>query len=171
MDRWISRAGSCRISAQRLSFGRKSLLALFRVILACLTKDVLAFVPGPYRPRSTTRRSIPTYSKRWFVMEWLLHNHVVYEDGKFTVQSLDNTLVANINWRLFCLNSFFKGNVRYPVYTCRDPISLILETRFYLILGTRWQFSLVLATRIGSSKCLKKPWFKWYCFSTLCPRF
>jgi len=25
--------------------------------------------------------------------------------------------------------SFFKENVRYPVWTCRDPISLILGTR------------------------------------------
>ena len=31
---------------------------------------------------------------------------------------------------------FFKENVRYPVWTCRDPISLILGTRFSLILGT-----------------------------------
>jgi len=36
---------------------------------------------------------------------------------------------------------FFKENVRHPVWTCRDPISLILGTRFS-ILGTR----------------LKKPW-------------
>jgi len=33
--------------------------------------------------------------------------------------------------------SFFKENVRYPVWTCRDPISLNLGTRFSLILGTR----------------------------------
>jgi len=32
---------------------------------------------------------------------------------------------------------FFKENVRYPVRTCRDPISLILGTRFSLILGNR----------------------------------
>jgi len=32
---------------------------------------------------------------------------------------------------------FFKENVRYPVCTCRDPISLILENRFSLVLGTR----------------------------------
>ena len=33
---------------------------------------------------------------------------------------------------------FFKENVRNPVWICRDPISLILGTRFSLILGTRW---------------------------------
>ena len=32
---------------------------------------------------------------------------------------------------------FFKENVRYPVWICRVPISLILGTRFSLILGTR----------------------------------
>ena len=32
---------------------------------------------------------------------------------------------------------FFKENVRYPVWICRDPIYLILGTRFSLILGTR----------------------------------
>jgi len=31
----------------------------------------------------------------------------------------------------------FKENVRFPVWTCRDAISLILGTRFSLILGTR----------------------------------
>ena len=32
---------------------------------------------------------------------------------------------------------FFKENVRYAEWTCRDPISLILGTRFSLILGTQ----------------------------------
>ena len=32
---------------------------------------------------------------------------------------------------------FSKENVRYPVWICRDPIYLILGTRFSLILGTR----------------------------------
>jgi len=31
---------------------------------------------------------------------------------------------------------FFKENVRYPVWTSRDPISVILGTSFSLILGT-----------------------------------
>jgi len=43
---------------------------------------------------------------------------------------------------------------RYPVWTCRHPISLILRTRFSLILGTRFE---ILGTRIGSLKHLKKP--------------
>ena len=34
----------------------------------------------------------------------------------------------------------FKENVRCPIWTCRDPISLILGTWFSLILGTRWWF-------------------------------
>jgi len=31
----------------------------------------------------------------------------------------------------------FKENVRYPIWICKDPISVILGTRFSLILGTR----------------------------------
>jgi len=46
---------------------------------------------------------------------------------------------------------------------CRDPISLILGTRFSLILGTRSQFSLILETRIGSLKRIKKT-LPLYCF-------
>jgi len=65
------------------------------------------------------------------------------------------------------LNSFFKENVRYPIWTSRDPISLILGTRFSLILGTRWWFSLILGTRIGFREHLKKPWFK--CCKKHCP--
>jgi len=38
-----------------------------------------------------------------------------------------------------CLvQGFFKENVRYPVWICRDSISLILGTWFSLILGTWW---------------------------------
>jgi len=63
---------------------------------------------------------------------------------------------------------FFKENVRCPVWTCRDPIPLILGTRFSLILGIRYsilgtRFSLILGTRfsilgtpIGSLKDIKK---------------
>jgi len=40
---------------------------------------------------------------------------------------------------------FVEENVRYPVWTCRDPISLILGTRFS-----------ILGTGIGSLKHLKK---------------
>jgi len=35
------------------------------------------------------------------------------------------------------LQVFFKENVRNLVWICRDPISLILGARFFLILGTR----------------------------------
>jgi len=59
----------------------------------------------------------------------------------------------------FNLNQFFKENVRYPVWTCRDPISLILETQFSLILGTRFS---ILETRFGSLKKLEKT-----CFNSL----
>jgi len=48
---------------------------------------------------------------------------------------------------------FFKENVRNSIWICRDPISLILGTRFYLILGTRFE---ILGTQIGSLKSLKK---------------
>jgi len=50
--------------------------------------------------------------------------------------------------------SFFKENVRCPVWTCRDPISPILGTRFSLILGTRFS---ILGTPIVSLKHLNKP--------------
>ena len=43
-----------------------------------------------------------------------------------------------------CCRVLFKENVRYPVWTFRDPIFLILGTRFSLILRTRWSFSLIL---------------------------
>ena len=49
------------------------------------------------------------------------------------VKSPMRTLYKHISLKL----SFFKENVRYPVWACRDPISLILGTRFSLILGTR----------------------------------
>jgi len=52
------------------------------------------------------------------------------------------TLQYNFQYYQF----FFKENVKYPVWTCRDPISLILGTRFSLIVGTRFS---ILGTRIG----------------------
>jgi len=51
--------------------------------------------------------------------------------------------------RAYFATGFFKENIKYPVWTCRDPISLILGTRLSMILGT-W-FS-ILGTRIGSLK-------------------
>jgi len=52
-------------------------------------------------------------------------------------------------------------DVRYPVWTCRDPISLILGTRFYLILGTRFS---ILGTQIRSLKHLKNRGYMNMCF-------
>jgi len=43
-------------------------------------------------------------------------------------------------------SAFFKENVRYPVWICREPISLILGTRFE-----------ILGTQIGSENALKNP--------------
>jgi len=53
---------------------------------------------------------------------------------------------------LYHYGRFFKENVRYPVSTYRDPISPILRTRFFLMLGTQWQFLLILRTWIRSLK-------------------
>jgi len=67
---------------------------------------------------------------------------------KIWIQLLQQILVftANQTWQLVIKIIISKENVRYPVWTCRDPI--------FLILGT--QFSLILGTRIGSLKHLIK---------------
>jgi len=57
------------------------------------------------------------------------------------------------HWSHVLCAVFFKENVRYPIWICMDPICLILGTRFYLILGTRFE---ILGTRFGSLKRLKK---------------
>jgi len=90
---------------------------------------------------------------------------------KITITSLTEVTVVNTTnvgherkKSLFWMfRVFFKENLRYPVGIFRDPIYLILGTRFSLILGTRWLFSLILGTRfeilgtrIGSLKRLKK---------------
>jgi len=47
-------------------------------------------------------------------------------------------ILFQMNLKILLINGvLFKENVRYPVWICRDPISLILGTRFSLILGTR----------------------------------
>jgi len=46
-------------------------------------------------------------------------------------------------------SGFFQGKCRYPIWTCRDPISPIVGTRFSLILVTQWWFSLMLRTRFS----------------------
>jgi len=38
--------------------------------------------------------------------------------------------IAELLFKLPIKQVFFKENVRYPVWTCRDPISLILGTQF-----------------------------------------
>jgi len=55
---------------------------------------------------------------------------------------------------LYTYSVFFKENVRHPVWTCRDTISLIPGTRFSLILGTRFS---ILGTPFRSLKHLKNP--------------
>ena len=53
--------------------------------------------------------------------------------------NLYHDLMVGINYKInliMYLQGFFKENVRYLVWTFRDPISLILGTRFSLILGT-----------------------------------
>jgi len=74
----------------------------------------------------------------------ILRFHCVSRSTAFT------ETCTHILWRFWVERSlyyqfFFKENVRYPVWTCRDPISLILWTRFS-----------ILRTRIGSLKRLKK---------------
>ena len=56
-------------------------------------------------------------------------------------------------FRAYFATGFSKENIRYPVWTCRDPISLILGTRFSMILGIWFSF---LGTRIGSLNHPKK---------------
>ena len=45
---------------------------------------------------------------------------------------------ANVPFTLISKPGFFKEDYRYLMWTCRDPIFLILGTRFSLILGTRF---------------------------------
>ena len=60
-----------------------------------------------------------------------MRQNAYYHNLKWTLEDL---------WRCYLLHNpaFFKENYSYPVLTCREPISLILGTRFALILGTRW---------------------------------
>ena len=54
----------------------------------------------------------------------------------------------------YALSRYFsKRNVKWPVWTCRVPISLILETGLSMIPGTRFS---ILRTQIGSLKRLNK---------------
>ena len=84
----------------------------------------------------------------------LIHCHLKYctvswriVSGSFlySLEVLHNNILKPVtfnNFRchialLYKSRVFFKENVRNPVWICRDPISLILGTRFSLILGTR----------------------------------
>jgi len=60
-----------------------------------------------------------------------MRQNTYYRNLKWTLEDL---------WRCYCytIQLFFKENIGYPVWTWTDPISLILGTRFSLILGTRW---------------------------------
>jgi len=62
----------------------------------------------------------------------LRQENFVYVPYAFIVSSKANTLFF-----LLLISFFLKENVRFLVWTCRDPISLILGTRFSLILRAR----------------------------------
>ena len=64
--------------------------------------------------------------------------------------------ISCLNFSILLSRFFLNENVRYLVWICRELISLILGTRLSQILGTRWYFSLILGTWIGSLKRLKK---------------
>jgi len=71
--------------------------------------------------------------------------------------SANNSAMISVSTRSGLLNqmlfssikAFFKENVRYLVWICTDPISLILGTRFSQILWTRCE---ILGTQIRSPK-------------------
>jgi len=71
----------------------------------------------------------------------LLCSAVIGLKKLYLVQPLPSCSTVSINVlfnkSLHHNQGFFKENVRYPIWICRDPISLILGTRFSLILGTR----------------------------------
>ena len=58
-------------------------------------------------------------------------------DLEENITPLDLNKNKNCQAIFYFKQGFFKENVRYPVCTCRDLISLILGIRFSLILGTR----------------------------------
>jgi len=62
--------------------------------------------------------------------------HSVRLRGKVRSCEITGLLILRLEKDTSYNMSFFKENVRYPVWTCRDPISLLLGTRFFPILGT-----------------------------------
>jgi len=65
-----------------------------------------------------------------------LHTVAASNNRDHAPQSLCYCLFASPIYR--CYQFFFKENVRSPVWICMDFISLILGTRVFMILGTRW---------------------------------
>jgi len=63
-------------------------------------------------------------------------NHLLFYALSFIKFCESKLLLSLVVLKLMLNSVFFKENVRYPVWTCRDLISLILGTRFSLILGT-----------------------------------
>jgi len=67
----------------------------------------------------------------------------IYASNNFFVEDMVASLMLHVSQHLY--QGFFKENVRYPVWICRDPICLILGIRFEM-----------LGTQIGSLKRFKK---------------
>jgi len=55
---------------------------------------------------------------------WLIGKWLTQKSGAKSVTLINSTALISLMPRFF-----FKENVRYPVWSCRDPISLILGTR------------------------------------------
>jgi len=71
------------------------------------------------------------HKKKHLAMVALKTRSVVLKSGKTAVPGII------VQYGHTVRQVFFKEIVRNPVWICRDPISLILGTRFSLILGTR----------------------------------
>jgi len=63
---------------------------------------------------------------------------IIFYDSRDPIfNSRDSNRLPKTLKKTVCTVVFFKESVRYPVWICRDPIYLILGTRFSQILGTR----------------------------------
>ena len=76
-----------------------------------------------------------------------LNKHVDISNLK-KLSSFPSKICPDTSGKIHFSQFFFKENIRYPVWICKDPIFLILGTRFS-----------ILGTRIRSRKDLKKPWY------------
>jgi len=111
-----------------------------------------------HRGRCATISLIIACSRRAYVLLFFAHipfvvNYTINVTPPERLQQHPLLFTTNRTDRTFFVQFFFKENVRYPIWICMDPICLILGTRFYLILGTRFE---ILGTRFGSLKRLKK---------------